>query len=61
MKHEPKWVEVLDDNGEVIEELDENCVTQCGWMGEYCGGCDRCLLMQASYYGFKTRYKNADV
>lgn len=61
MNREPKWVEVLDDNGEVIETLDENCATGCGGWNGYCGGCDLCLLMQASYYGCKMRYKDANV
>jgi hypothetical protein len=57
MKH---IVEILTDEGEVIDELDEfkGCWgSGVGCFSECCGGCDRCLLAQYAHCGAKMRYK----
>jgi hypothetical protein len=46
------------DTGDAVQVLDEaeRCVEYSG--SEYyglCGGCDRCLLMQAEHYGFEVQ------
>jgi hypothetical protein len=49
-------VEVLADDGEVIHVLDpDNSSCKAACIGEYCGGCDMCLMMQAQFYGYELR------
>jgi hypothetical protein len=48
-------IEVLDDNGDVLDSLDPDNSCNPGGDIVLCGGCDSCLLNLAYYYGYKTR------
>lgn len=43
----------LNSGSEVVEVLDDE--KSCGsyYPGDLCGGCERCLLEQASFYGWE--------
>lgn len=43
--------EVLNDAGEVIDELDDESPRNCRGGPDTCGGCDRCLVLQAQHHG----------
>lgn len=58
MKATSKWIEVLDDQGRIIQELDENDNCHPYEPNDRCGGCGECMLMQASYHGYTLRPKN---
>lgn len=47
---------VFSDGGELLSELDDSDAcsgNRTGGIGEMCGGCDGCLLMQAQCSGFR--------